>query len=498
MSFTILSIAIFCITAAVVYTQIRKGYKNGMSRSLIHLAILLFCAVFSTLISVAIATAFGTFIFDIVKSFGVLDFSGEFAMLHDILGLLINMLFSLILYLPIFYLLKALLTWVINIICSSVSKKHKTRDAARYLSEDAPFYIRKDKAIGATVGLVSGLILSIVVFMPLTGLLKSSSDVIDLAESITGNTELESVEGVQLLKQYSNDAAINVFDSCGSSVLYDLSTRTSVAGHSTYLNKELEVIRSIDIPGIAAQLQSSGTVSPENLTVLENVLNISRDSLSLKLLMTDFVQNASSSWMSHTPYLNINRPSVGNYPAIDEFLDSVFYVCSTTTIDTFDADLTTVLNLISLMNEYSVLFTSNDYSAFMKEFVEGNALKRIESELSKNPHMQPLITDINALVMNVIATEVGGNVIPEDTRNRIYKGLASVLNDSMGLKDSVKLTAIANGITENFDANGIYLPSELKDRVASVLSQGIGSAETVSAQDVEEFFYQFLAQAEGE
>ena len=57
MSFTSLSILIPLFAALLMYVQIRKGYKRGLTRSLIGLAVLVGCAFFSTLIAVGVSAA---------------------------------------------------------------------------------------------------------------------------------------------------------------------------------------------------------------------------------------------------------------------------------------------------------------------------------------------------------------------------------------------------------------------------------------------------------
>ena len=45
MSFTLLSVIILTITALIVYIEVRRGYKQGLSKSLINVALILFSAI---------------------------------------------------------------------------------------------------------------------------------------------------------------------------------------------------------------------------------------------------------------------------------------------------------------------------------------------------------------------------------------------------------------------------------------------------------------------
>lgn len=496
MSFTLLSVVIICITLAVVYRQVRRGYKKGLSGSLIILASQLFCAVFSALVSSKIATALGKLLFEFAESAGFVDsLLGEQTMFSGIMMLCLNMIISLVLYLPVFFLMRLLLSGLIILMYKVLTDKNRAemQDKAYrkiYSSEDSRY-----KVYGALVGVFSGLIVSAVVFMPLTGILKTATEAVDVAVILTADEEIENEEAVQLLRRYSNDVAVNAFHSCGSNVLYDFTVRTKLSGMTTTLKGELSALRSANVVSLMDRLRSDESVTLENLEVIDSLITVSRDSVSVKLIMTDFLKNASLNWMNNTPYLGIERPNLGNYSAVNEFLSSVLRVCSNTTVNTFEADMTTVVNLLSLVNEYAYLFTNNDYETFMKEFIEKDALTRIEKELSKNPNMRPLCAELNALVMNVIASEVMNDIIPAQTKNSIYKGIASVINDAKGLKDAIKLATVANGIAENLEENGIYLPDELKDRVTSVFTENINMDKTVTANDIENFLTQFITEA---
>ena len=214
-------------------------------------------------------------------------------------------------------------------------------------------------------------------------------------------------------------------------------------------------------------------------------------------MMVEFVKQASESWMLYEPFFGINRPSLGNYRAVDDLFDSILFVCSTTTVDSYDGDVKTILNLVAILSEYQTIFNNNDYESFMKEFVEGDALKRIEAELDRNPRMSAINTAVDGLIMNLIATELSGLEYRFEGSPEIYQGIADILNSSRGLDGSVKMTAIANGVSESFAEHGVYLPETMEDRVASILVDTIPTDETLTEQSVKQYFDEYMHQTNG-
>ena len=460
-----------------------------------QLATLLFCAVFSAPIATLLAKLLGEIIFEALfeaEVFGFLE--GALAMLAGVTQLVVTMLLAILLYLPIFFLLKAISSRVLKIVCATLLMKSRwgqKKKQPQYLSEEAPFYVRHDRAIGAGVGVLSGLILAVVVFMPLTGLLKTSDDIVDTVAEMTQLEALESSPGMQMIDHYANDASCTVMRACGGRVLYDMTARTTYEGHSTSLNREIETIRSLKIMDRLNEFKSDGQLTGSNTKILEDLLDDLGESLCLKLIMVEFVQNASKTWMQYEPYLGVTRPSMGNYWALDNFFDSILYVCSTTTLDSYDADMTTIFNLIGILEEYQTIFTNNDYETFMTEFVDGDALKRIEDELDKNPRMSRINVAIDDMVMNLIAEEISGVQYELTQQTELYRGIAEILNDAQGLEGSVRTTAISNGIAERFENYGMYLPPALENRVASVLGSQFPSNETITEQTIEKYFAEY-------
>ncbi len=498
MSFTVLSIAIIVITAAIIFRHVRMGYKKGMSKALIHLGILLFSAVFSAVVSFLLAKLVGTLVFTAFGETGVIaDLKNSVGFVFGVIQLLIQMILSVILYIPIFYIMKLVVKALVGAIIKLVAKKcKKPKKEPEYMSENTPFYVRHDKKIGAIVGAISGLLVAIVVFMPLTGLLNTSSDVVDFVMELTQKEDTEKPEALQLLDRYASDTSSTVLQACGGRVLFDLTARTSMEGQSTCLNREIRVLRDLKLMERKNEITGGG-LTLEATQALERFVQDGKDSLCLRVMTTDILKNLSSNWIESRPFMGINRPSFGENRALDRFFNSLFSVCSTTSIQTYDQDIYTIIHLLQIFLEDDVKLDLNDYDAFKTFIDEQNGMQRIKDVLNENPRMSTVNVAMDDMIMMTLATEIDSSKYTVEQKKSFYKGIASILNDANGLDGSVRSVAIANGIREKFADHGSELPENLEELVAETIATRFSGNETVTEQDVEEYFAEYLEENEG-
>ncbi len=489
MSFTLLSVAILVITAAIIYRQVRWGYKHGLSRSLINLAVLLSCAFFATVVSVFLVSILEepiTALMDETGLYKLLD--KTFGIFTSAVIVIIRMLLSLVLYLPIFFICRGISAVMTKIIYALFVKK-KRKKSPSYLSEDELHHVKKDKKLGAILGIVSGFILSVVVFTPLVGVLRSADDVLDIIESYADIPAIEDSEELELVGKYSDDISCTVISACGGGVLYDLSTRTVYDGQSTYLSREIEMIEKIDINKTKAELEGNGALNADTISKLEPLLNDVSGSVILKLMAVEVVKDASETWIDGGEYWGISRPSIGSHKAMDEFLNQILYACSTTTFESYDADLKTLLSIVDLFQKNEAVFKAADYSTLAHAMNEGGFLQQLEAELNKNPHMNLVSFAINDMIMDVLAEEiVDRGKYSDNARNLLYKEIASALSDTQGLSGSVRDVELANYLSESFSKFGVDVPDKLNGRVAEILSDKVATMDgRVTDKEVKKF-----------
>ena len=493
MSFTLLSVIILTITALIVYIEVRRGYKQGLSKSLINVALILFSAIIGAVLSSLAAgglTELIMFIIEMAKmEETVIKFVGGYL---PVILVAVKMILSLVLYLPVFFVFKISLGLLLKLVYGMIVKKTGYK-LPHYLSEDEDVYVKKEKVIGAVLGSLSGMMISIILFMPLMGTLKSVSKVTLIAKDILGKETISSISELALVDKYSNDAVGTVYDACGGGALYDLATRISYSGQVSCLNKELDAFQNINIPGLVQNLSAPEGSVNDKLLALEPMLDSIHDSVVLRMFTVEIIKSASSAWLEYDDYLGLPRPDLGAQKAMDQFLNSILLVCSTTDFDHYDQDIRTLLNVAKIVGENSDAFNAGDYDSFIEAFIETKSLDRIEEELEKNPRTLTTGFALNDMIMSTIVSEL--NVVDKyssTVKDQLYRSLADSLTDTMSLSGSSKTVTLTNQLIANFKDCGIEVPDEIGTRLALALSEGVATKDNkITEKEVKEYFDSF-------
>lgn len=495
MSFTLLSVVIIAVMALSIYWQTRKGYKKGLTKSLINLSLTVLCAVAGTFISVALASAVTPAIIKLMEQTDV--YVGLAEMLGDaidMLPILFGMLTSLLLYLPVFIVLKLVVALITKIICAAAVNNENT-ERGEYLKEGAELYEKKSKAIGAAVGAASGFILTVVIMMPFVGTVSAIDDFSDaVAELMEGEVQDETQQN-DALSKYASDFGGTMIDVCGGRMLFDMTTRITVYERTTYLNKEIEAIKNVDMEKVKTIIFNMGNATDEDIKEIEELLGEIDDSLILKSIMLSKVKGAADAWLDGGKYMGVGRPKFGNDEAIDALLDEILYVCSTATFETVDADIRTVMNLSNLFREKREIYNSVNYEVLIEDLMENGTADAVRKELEKNPHMQPVLYAIDDLVMTLISREISDpSKYSEFQNDQLFEELAQTLNSTAGLVGTVREAAVSERLKECFENYGAYVPDALNEKIAALLISGLGNTEdTVELEHIKDFFERYTS-----
>ena len=493
MSVTFFSAFTLSVVALLVVIQVYKGYKKGITDSLVSLAIIVLCAFFSVPIATSVASLIEPEITVLLEDTelydSILQFVGN---VSAAISILVRMLVSLVLYLPIY----AVMRLVLSIICYVILRLvfHKMGKASlKYYKENEALYAKKGKGTGACIGIVSGLLLSVVILTPVLGVLNAANDVFDVVRRISGTSEFLESDEVKMVSECSDDFSVAVFGVMGADMLGDFATTVNMNGHKASLQNEIDVIKDFDIERVNAMLASLDTANAESVRNLNELLNYMCKSLVLKTVMVVYVNEASRAWLDGEDYKGTARPMVEAHASVNGFLNTIFYVCSTSTVDTIEDDITTLMNLLHIFNERREIFELGDYNTMIMALIDSGTTDLIRAELDINPHMRDVSYAIEDMIMTIVSEELK-NTLKYTTEecDALFADFADILVNTQGLTGSVRTSAVSADIKEKFDEYGIYVPEELNDTIADLLINGVsGESGQPGFEDVQNFFNKY-------
>ena len=492
MRFTMISLIIIALGALNIYKSAVKSYRRGLTRTLVSLGLLVFAATVGAALSIGIAASIEEALLPVVRETALYkDIYSNIGSATDVVFVLFKMIASLLLYIPVFALIR-LIGGILTSIITRIFAGKKTCPTD-YLKEGEELYVKGHRAISAGLGILHGFILTVVLFVPICGTLKCSGELIDLTKKFAGEEILEDATIVKELEFYADDAAVTVLHTVGGGMLFDLTTTTFENGGATNLNKELRVLKEIDIEEIKQTLFAMDSLDQAGVRRIKDVIDSANRSVVLKGILLGFIKDATGAWLEGESYMGVERPSFG-HPSIDVFMNEIFFVFTTSTLDTIEADIDTLANLCGIFFEAQEIFSAGDYETMIIELNGNGMLGKIRAELSANYHMRTILYAADDLVMSVVTDEIKNRVdYSEEACELLFMEFAEILTDTMQLEGSVRTTAVTQSVKESLSNYGVEVPDELTVDIAEVLIDSIGSGGTsVQLGNVQQFFDEYM------
>ena len=174
MRFTLISVIIIALGALNIYKSAVKGFRHGLTKTLVRLGLLVFAATAGAALSIGIAAEIEEALLPVVRGTSFYkEIYDNIGSAVDVIFVLFKMFASLLLYLPVFALIRlfgGILTSLVTRIF--VGKGNESID---YFKEGEELYVRGHRTISAGLGIFQGFILTVVLFVPICGALKCSA-----------------------------------------------------------------------------------------------------------------------------------------------------------------------------------------------------------------------------------------------------------------------------------------------------------------------------------
>lgn len=461
MSFTLISGFIIILTMTTVLVNVVKGHTQGLYRSLIRLCKIFVATLSAIAISFLVSNILVNLMFRIITRIkGYKEFIADLPSTENILKAYIDAAITPLLFIFIFIICY----WLVNII-TAIIYRAKIKKATRnieYESEDAPWYVRNSKPLGAIIGGISGLFMASIIIAALFGTLKLTVKTID---TVNNNPTLSKTVQIdkkftEELRKYSNDIPANVVYHCGGNLVYKISAASTLNGNRFAIDREVRGMNIAlnDAVEVLPVLQNLKEITPEQKNKVLALPNDIEDSETLKALSADFVSTASTRWLDGEEFMNMSVPQVGN--VIEPIVGNILYACKSTTPDTASEDIGTLMQVYVIITENKLLDSGN-YEELIAHFSENPVIEQICQVLESNPRMKYIAKAVRNVTMNTVASAINAIKYDAAQYDMLMMNLADSLNNMEGFTEQEKIDFMTNNAMQYINDYGIEMPESV-------------------------------------
>lgn len=497
MTFTLLSVVFAVVVSFAAVVSAYLGYKSGLVKSAVKLAITVSSAFLGAAVTVLIVGMFKDQFTQLAMNIEALESLGDILSDYgETFAAILCMVVSAVMFVPVFGLL-----YFISKVTVSVIYKRKSKGArantAEHLPENASFFDKNDKKFGAVIGAFCGLFAAVAILSPIVGTLRSASAAIDVVhelQSSLGEDELD-LDVISNYESYTNDFSVVVLDALGAGTLFDITTSVSVDGQMTSLSSEFDAVGRIGLSDTLSAIQNISDFNTESVRSFENFVDVIEEAPIIKSVIVASVKNLANAWLNGGEYLGIYKPGILTEGAVSGFADEIFKVLTTSTTKTICADLRTFLGLCIIFNDYASVLESEDYTYVVDSLISGELINRIRDELAANPHMLQVEHAIDEIIMQVVAEEISDfGKYDFLERDELFEQIATVLTDTSDISSAARADYVFGELNEALNNYGVYTSDDVSKKIASVLISGIPDVDgEVTVESVRSYFDSFLS-----
>ena len=481
-------IALLAIVALILVINIVKALIRGLKKTVGTLIAIVFSAIVAMIVTMIVCkpdSALMTWLVNMLK--GLLS-EGEIASLLEIesLGITVSY-YATMLIAPIFFtacyaVLSIIFAIVVAILVKLVPPFGKPGAVLNRLG-------------GVGVGLVCGILVSVLLMMPIVGMLGAVAAV-DM-QQLTGDSgeNSETAELVEGINGITAHPVVTVLDKMGGSALYDFFASAKFEGERVYLREDLGVILGM-LENVKTLNGNVADYDDTQISALRSVVSEMDKSPLLANTVAGVFSTASQKWLAGETFIGMAKFSAGELfdPVIDELLS----VMSTSDTSTIAADLNTMIDIFAIVIDSGILKEGGDYEAMLQKLGDG-VISDLLLTIHENERMAPLADEVTALSIRALASSIG---LPEDADeqyDQLMTDIAGILQSTSDMSEEERAVAVNESLTKTLDDYGVEVKGEAAENVTESILADLGDLEQVEASDVEEFFIVYgIAAADSE
>jgi hypothetical protein len=386
------------------------------------------------------------------------------------------------------------------IIFKFLSKHAPKQENNMFPKEDSPAYEKRPKAWGGAIGAVSGLLSAIIIMAPITGSLNMVTSVVNMIDKADRNFFAlpEARREVDNLKKYANDSVSMVLYNIGGKLIYSAAASTTINGDTFYATKEVEAFEIIvdDFITLFPAIQNGAAATEEQIKAIDELCAHMEDSELLDYVMAEFLPQMSGAWSRGEAYMMIPKPDVNSM--VTPAFDAVLRICSSSDVYTVKDNTQSLLEIYSILLSSGILQTSGDLNSIIACVENSDLITKLNAVIDKNPNMATIKTYTAEIAVRAIADNIyggAGGILGgdyADLSEKLADAIETINNKGYGTNKE-KVQAMASYAEEYFADYGITIPEGVAEPVAEIMISRINSGGSISAEDIENFFKNYLS-----
>ncbi len=465
---TIISVALLVIALVVVLLNALLGFLGKNSKSLAKLSVILISTIVSVLLTKLIAFITAKSLLPAVKNFAGQYFKDDIDKVLPSFDSVATGL-TIMISAPFVFLI---VFFIVRLVLSLTLKKVFTK----LYDKIHPFFEKEKHYLGPIVGLVSGLLIVTVWFVPLSGFINVANDTVN---AVNAPEEVSDIVG-----GVAKSPAVKVTYGVGGKLIFNGLTSVKIDGHRTNLNKESSSLIGM-VDGVTTLTSKDfSKFGPDESEAIKNVSGSFGDSVIVPTIAADILSGASDSWSEGGEFMGKKAPSMGE--AFDDFTTDLYGILKTTDYDTVRSDVDCIAFIMCQFIDHGV-FSGDDMLAAMSQ--EG-LISTIVEKLYEYDRMAPLVPSVTNVGFNMIGDALG---IPKDDQQIYDELMADIAEEVMKAKQldgdlNAKAESLKNGIATAYVNAGVEVPKETISIIAPGLLGYFENDGEISASDVADFY----------
>ena len=472
--FTYIGLGLLAVSVLFILANVLIGLIRGIKKTIGSLVAIIVSAILAAIITSIICNPSSSLVVSVMQMLEDMLAAGAIKDVFAIeeIGEAIShyaaMIAAPFIFLALYIVLSIIVGIVVSIVIKFIPPKEKPAALIHRLG-------------GVGVGFVCGLLVSLLILMPIVGVLDI---VVSVSKSEAVTTFDESGE-IPKMFEGAEDNGIYKFYSATTGWMFDSFASSSYNGERIYLKKDIEVILAVvgNLGAIAGDATSFGQ---EQIDALNAIIDNLDRSVMVKHTLAGVLSEMATKWSQGETFMGMESIDAGQL--LNPVLNRLFGVLSTSDETNISSDMRTLTAILEVFVKYDLLSDSENYDNMLEKFAGDGVIAELISVANSNARMSVLADEITQLSIRALASTIGIPETPDDRYNQLMDSIADTLNESYFMSYLERVEFVEDEVADALDEYGVEVDGQAAKDIAVSILADLGDVTSLEGSDIREFF----------